>query len=383
MRRPLLCTLLALALGAAVLVPDAGAAPAASPRTNLATARVKLRTVATGLSSPVALAWRAGRPLPIYVAEQGGTVVAVANGHIVRTVLRPAVSTGSERGLLGIVFSRDGSKLYVDHTDVHGDIRIAEYRMRNNVAVAASRRVLLTIPHHTFSNHNGGDLVLGADNMLYISVGDGGGGGDPLGSGQNLNTFLGKILRIDPRPLGKAQFRIPKGNPFAGQRGRKGAIWMYGLRNPWRFSFDRKNHDMWIGDVGQNAYEEIDYALAGRRGINWGWNLREGVHPYSGGARPHGAHDPITERPHTAGDCAIIGGFVYRAAAVALPLVGAYIFGDECTGDVHAIVQSKGHIVQKVQLNVNVPSLSTFGQGPKGAIYPVSLGGTIYMLAKA
>src|SRR6476646_1251094 len=135
MRRPLLCTLLAVALGAAVLVPDAGAAPAASPRTNLATARVQLRTVATGLSSPVALAWRAGRPSPIYVAEQGGKVVAVANGHIIRTVLNVAVSTqGGERGLLGIVFSRDGTKLYVDHTDVHGDIRIAEYRMHNNVA---------------------------------------------------------------------------------------------------------------------------------------------------------------------------------------------------------------------------------------------------------
>src|SRR6476646_3170213 len=140
MRRPLLCTLLAVALGAAVLVPDAGAAPAASPRTNLATARVKLRTVATGLSSPVALAWQAGRPSPIYVAEQGGTVVAVANGHIVRTVLHLAVSQGSERGLLGLVFSRDGSKLYIDHTDTRGDIRIAEYRMHDGVANAASRR---------------------------------------------------------------------------------------------------------------------------------------------------------------------------------------------------------------------------------------------------
>src|SRR6476646_7516900 len=172
MRRSLLAASVVLALGAAVLVPNVGAAsvPVGEPRVNLATARVHLKLVASGLSSPVALAWQAGRPSPIYVAEQGGTVVAVANGHIVRTVLHLAVSQGSERGLLGLVFSRDGSKLYIDHTDTRVDIRIAEYRMHNGVANAASRRVLMVIPHHTFDNHNGGDLVIGPDNMLYIGV---------------------------------------------------------------------------------------------------------------------------------------------------------------------------------------------------------------------
>ena len=154
---------------------------------------------------------------------------------------------------------------------------------------------------------------------------------------------------------------------------------MYGLRNPWRFSFDRKTHDIWIGDVGQNAWEEIDYARAGRKGINWGWNLREGKHPYNGGARPPGAHDPIFERSHNNGDCAIIGGFVYRGPT-SVPLTGAYVFGDECTGEIRAIVQSGGHLKQSADLHINVPQVSTFGQGPKGALFPVSLAGLIYQI---
>jgi glucose/arabinose dehydrogenase len=379
MRRTLVSVLVALAFGVAVLGPNAGAEPASSPRTNISTARVKLTLVASGLSNPVALAWRAGRASPIYVAEQGGTVVAVANGHVVRTVLHLTVSSGGERGLLGLAFSRNGALLYVDHTDPNGDIRIAEYHMKNNVADVATRRVIMVIPHHTFSNHNGGDLVMGPEGLLYISVGDGGGGGDTLHNGQNLNSPLGKILRINPVRNGSAQYKIPNDNPFARQPGRRGEIWMYGLRNPWRFSFDRKTHDIWIGDVGQGNFEEIDYARAGRRGINWGWNLREGKHPYNGGARPPGAHDPIFERSHAGGDCAIIGGFVYRGSPN-VPLVGAYVFGDECTGVIRALVQHDGHLQQSAGLHLNVSQLSTFGQGPGGALYPVSLGGSIYRI---
>jgi glucose/arabinose dehydrogenase len=383
MRRPLLAAPLALALAAGLLVPNAGAAadPAATPRANLANAHPRLRLVASGLSSPIALAWRSGHPSPIYVAEQGGRVVAVANGHVVRTVLNVKVSQGSERGLLGIVFSRDGKRLYVDHTDARGDIRVAVYRMRNGVASVASRRVLMVIPHHTYGNHNGGNVVIGPDDMLYISTGDGGGGGDTLHNGQNLNSLLGKILRINPRKNGSKPYSIPPGNPFAGQPNRKGAIWMYGLRNPWRFSFDRKTHDLWIGDVGQDEWEEIDYARAGRSGINWGWNLREGKHPYNGGARPPGARDPIWERSHDDGDCAIIGGYVYRGTSVK-SLTGAYVYGDECTGEIRALVQSGGHVTQRADLHLNVSALSTFGQGPKGALFPVSLGGSIYQIVR-
>src|SRR5215831_20705365 len=236
MRRFLLTLFVALALTAPVAGYGAGAAPAAAPRTNISTARVKLTRVASGLSSPVALAWRGGRPSPIYVAEQDGTVVAVANGHVVRTVLHLTVSCCGERGLLGIAFSRNGALLYVDHTDPNGDIRVAEYHMKNNVADVATRRVIMVIPHHAYPNHNGGDLVIGPDGLLYISVGDGGGGGDPLHNAQNLNAPLGKILRINPVVNGSAQYKIPNDNPFARQPGRRGEIWMYGLRNPWRFS---------------------------------------------------------------------------------------------------------------------------------------------------
>ena len=383
MRRPLLSASLAVALAAGLFLPSSvsASASAAAPRANLAGARIRLQRVASGLSSPVALAWRGSHTSPMYVAEQGGTVVAAANGRVVRTVLHVNVSQGSERGLLGIVFSRDGKRLYVDHTDSRGDIRVAVYRMRNGVANVASRRVLLVIPHHTFSNHNGGNLVIGPDGMLYIGTGDGGGGGDTLHNGQNLDSLLGKILRIDPRKNGSKPYSIPPGNPFAGQPGRRGAIWMYGLRNPWRFSFDRKTHDMWIGDVGQDQWEEIDFASAGRGGINWGWNLREGKHAYNGGARPPGAHDPIWERSHGAGDCAIIGGYVYRGSAIT-SLAGAYLYGDECTGEIRALVRSGGRLTQHADLHLNVSSVSSFGQGPHGGLFAVSLGGSIYQIVR-
>ena len=156
---------------------------------------------------------------------------------------------------------------------------------------------------------------------------------------------------------------------------------MYGLRNPWRFSFDRTTHDMWIGDVGQNLYEEVDYAPAGQSGINWGWNLREGFHPYNGGAKPPGARDPILERPHSAGDCAIIGGYVYRGTAIS-NFNGAYVFGDECTGEVRAVVQQGGKVVQSKDLLVNIPQLTSFGQGPLGSIYAASRAGKLYVLGR-
>src|SRR5262249_29703923 len=157
-------------------------------------------------------------------------------------------------------FSANGSKLYVDYTVANGDITIVEYTMNGSVANVGTKRVLLTINHRSASNHNGGNIILGPDGDLYIGTGDGGGGGDPDGNGQNLNTLLGKILRISPTPSGGLQYTIPNDNPFHGQAGRRGEIWMWGLRNPWRFSFDKTTHEQWIGDVGQDLYEEIDVA---------------------------------------------------------------------------------------------------------------------------
>jgi glucose/arabinose dehydrogenase len=234
---------------------------AASP--DISMAHVKLTTIATGLTQPVAFAWRNGDLGRVYVAEQHARVVIVANGHIVSTVLTLTTASGNEQGLLGFVFSADGTKLYVDYNGPNGDIHIDEFTMNGNVADVATRRPLLTISHHTFQNHNGGNLVFGPDHMLYISVGDGGGAGDTLHNGQNLATRLGKILRIDPTPSASLPYTIPAGNPFVNQTDKRGEIWMYGLRNPWRYSFDRATGDMWIGDVGQNLYEEIDLARAG------------------------------------------------------------------------------------------------------------------------
>jgi|tagenome__1003787_1003787.scaffolds.fasta_scaffold20982727_5 glucose/arabinose dehydrogenase len=370
-------------LAALVLVPagaNAAAKPAAAP-INLAAANVALKPVATGLTSPVAIAFRGKDTTRMYVAQQTGSIVSVTNGHASAPLVRFNVSSGGEEGLLGIAFSNNGKKLYADITDPKGDIRIIEFTMSGAKPLNGSRRQLLTIPHHTFPNHNGGDLQIGADNMLYISVGDGGGGGDTLHNGQNTNSLLGKILRINPNRNGSAQYSIPPGNPFAGQAGKRGAIWMYGLRNPWRFSFDRANHDLWIGDVGQNLYEEIDYAKAGEKGINYGWNAREGFHPYNGGAMPAGARDPLLERSHDDGDCAITGGYVYRSKTIA-NFYGAYVFGDTCTGELRAVTQANGAVTQSRDLNLNIASVSTFGEGPYGGLYAASLDGTIYSLVQ-
>ena len=369
---------LSVALAIALIAGAVAFAPGSVGATNLA-APLRLKQVATGLGSPVALAWRTSQPSPIFVAQQSGTLVTVANGHITSTVLRLSVAGDNEQGLLGIAFSGDGTKLYVDYTDPKGDIHVVEYTMNGNAVKAGSRRQLMLIPHHTFTNHNGGNLMIGPDKMLYIGVGDGGGGGDTLHNGQNKDSLLAKILRIDPRPNGTHPYRIPKDNPWVGKAGRRPETWMWGLRNPWRFSIDRTTHDMWIGDVGQNAWEEIDYAKAGQKGINWGWPLREGKHAYDG-ARPPGARDPIFERSHNDGDCAIIGGYVYRGAAIK-GFQGAYVFGDECSGELRVITQSGGHLAQSRDLSLNVSQLTTFGQGPGGELYAASRGGALYLLA--
>ncbi len=379
--------LVAACLFGAVSSPLAGAASAPADlsradlsQADLSQAHVKLVRIASGLKSPIALAWRAGDGSRVYVAEQTGHVRIATQGHVVGTALTVAVASGGERGLLGLAFSRDGTKMYVDYTEPDGDIRIEEYTMNGNVANVATRRRLRVIPHQTAANHNGGNLVVGADDLLYISVGDGGGGGDPAHNAQNLKVLLGKILRIDPRPGAGTAYTIPPSNPFVNTAGVRPEIYMWGLRNPWRFSLDRLNGDMWIGDVGQDDWEEIDYVPAGQSGINWGWNLREGFQPYKGGVKPPGARDPLLVRSHANGDCAIIGGYVYRGSTIP-NFNGAYVFGDTCSGALRAVVQQGGKVTQSKNLMLNVPQLTTFGEGVAGAIYAASLDGTLYALA--
>ena len=374
-------------LGIALLASAIAFVPATNAKATNIETPVKLRKIASGLDSPVALAWRGSDGRTIYVAQQSGSIVTVRRGVVdPDPVLKLDVSSGGERGLLGIVFSNDGSKLYVDYTDPTGDIQVVEYTMAtdgSNVADPSTARPLLTIPHRTFANHNGGDLAMDSHGMLYISVGDGGGGGDSLHNGQNKNSLLAKILRIYPKPSGSMPYQIPPHNPFVGKLNARPETWMWGLRNPWRFSLDRLTRDMWIGDVGQNAYEEIDFAKAREKGINWGWPLREGKHPYDG-PPPPGARDPIIERPHAASvggvhDCAIIGGYVYRGRAIQ-GFQGAYVFGDACTGRLRAIKEINGKPAHRRDLRLTVPSLSSFGEGPAGELFALSLQGDLYRL---
>jgi len=218
-------------------------------------------------------------------------------------------------------------------------------------------------------------------------MGDGGAAGDtgsghaPEGNGQSLTTLLGKILRINPNQNGANPYSVPSDNPFVGQSGKLPEIWMYGLRNPWRFSFDRSTGDVWIGDVGQDLYEEIDTAAQGQSGINWGWNLREGLHPYNGGAEPPGARDPLVELPHSGGYCAVIGGYVYRGSAIA-DLGGSYLYGDSCRSDISAVSVSGGQVTLQRDLGITVDNLTTFAEDPSGEIYAASRTGTIYKLVQ-
>jgi glucose/arabinose dehydrogenase len=343
---------------------------------DLAAASVALEQVASGLESPVAIAWRGDDDARPYVAEQRGTVRVVApNGEAAGDpVLRVGVSGGNEQGLLGLAFSADGTKLYVNYTDPDGDTHVDEYTMRGDVAEPSTRRKLLFQPQ-PFANHNGGHLILGPDGMLYVGLGDGGGGGDPNNNAQSLGTWLGKILRIDPRPADGAPYTVPADNPFVGRRGARPEIWMYGLRNPWRFSFDRQTGDLWVGDVGQNRFEEIDYSPAGDTGINWGWNLREGAHEFRGD-QPAGGRDPIVETPTGNGNCAIVGGYVYRGSAIPL-LRGAYVFGDNCNPALTGVVQRDGRATTQRTIG-EVENLTTFGEDPQGELYAVSREGTVY-----
>jgi glucose/arabinose dehydrogenase len=340
---------------------------------------LRLTAVASGLQSPVAIAWRQNDS-KMYVAEQGGDVVAVANGAIAPAkVLTVAVSHANEQGLLGLAFSPDGTKLYVDYTDPVGDTRVVEYTMRGDVADAASARQIL-FQKQPFSNHNGGQVLIGPDGMLYITLGDGGSEGDPSGNGQKLSTLLAKILRIDPQATATAPYSVPADNPFVDRAGARTETWMYGLRNPWRFSFDRATNDVWIGDVGQNLFEEIDYAPAGSKGINWGWSAREGLHAYDGGNNSApGARDPIVEVPHSNGSCAIVGGYVYRGRAIP-SMRGVYIYGDNCRPQLAGIVQQDGRAVQHADLGPQVSALTTFGEDSSGELYAVSRDGMVFEL---
>jgi glucose/arabinose dehydrogenase len=351
--------------------------PLSTTSPDLAAFRGRLVRVAT-LSEPVAFAVRANDDA-LYIAQKTGQVMAI-RGEAVDN--RPAldlsdqVSQGGEQGLLGLAFSPEGDFLYVNYTDLDGDTHVTEYQMLGARADAASAREVLFIDQ-PFSNHNGGHLVFGPDGYLYIGLGDGGSAGDPMDNSQNLDSLLGKILRIDPRPTGGTPYGIPTNNPFVGQDGARPEIWAYGLRNPWRFSFDRLNGDMWIADAGQDQLEEIDLQDSPTGGENFGWNGYEGTLEYEQ-PLPEDAVDPVHEYGSDLGS-AVIGGYVYRGTQ--LPdLQGAYVFGDFYNAQLRALVPAGGGDYEEANLRLTVPNLSAFGEDANGELYALSLSGQVYRL---
>ena len=343
---------------------------------------LRLQRVAT-LEEPVALAVRPDDPA-LYIAEKGGRVVAIRNGEVDPTPVLDVsseVSLGGEQGLLGLTFSPDGATLYVNFTDVNGDTRIVAYGMSRG-SRGSGLRACGPFVDQPYTNHNGGNLVFGPDGYLYIGLGDGGSGGDPQGNAQSLGTLLGKMLRIDPEPADGAPYSVPADNPFVDTPGARPEIWAYGLRNPWRYSFDRKTGDLWIGDVGQSAWEEVDRQPASSGGgENYGWNVREGSHPYLAGGSAPGAVDPVYDYPHSGGGCVVTGGYVYRGEAIPA-LVGTYLFADFCLGALEGLRVEGDRIVHE-ELGPTVDAVSSFGQDAEGELYVLSLAGGVYRLEPA
>lgn len=340
--------------------------------------------------SPISLKSRSGTN-DLYVAQRNGIVRRIQrsfnrNGAERITTdtsvvldLSTTVSLDGEQGLLDIDFSLDGRLLYVSYTDLDGSSVVAEYDIaRSSTANANSRRELLRIPQPA-NNHNGGSLAIGADGFLYIGIGDGGGSGDPDGNGQNTETLLGTILRIDPVATDEAPYLIPDGNPFAIDGGGAPEIFLYGVRNPWRFSFDLPTGDMWIADVGQNAFEEINQLTAATGfgvGANLGWNRLEAFDSYDGATPPPSSVLPVFAYAHENGRCSVTGGYVYRGEVIPL-LSGVYVFGDYCTGEVFGLTTGTETIVRPMPFEVPEDQLVSFGTGPEDELYVVLSGGEI------
>jgi glucose/arabinose dehydrogenase len=352
----------------------------------------RLAKVADGLSSPVYVTTAPGDKR-LFVVEQGGTIRTIRNGKVAAKPyadLTRFVVSGGEQGLLSMAFSpkfQKTGKLYVYFTNKQGNEVVWELHARRGAgSIRPGHRQLLEIPD-TESNHNGGQLEFGPDGMLYIGDGDGGGGGDrhgAHGNGQNPGVLLGKLLRIDPSTrTGSLPYGIPKDNPFVGKAGYRAEIWALGLRNPWRFTFDRRAGDLWIGDVGQDSWEEVDHIGKGVAGANFGWNRYEGKHdfatdtPLAGGTLT----SPVAEYSHSDG-CSITGGYVYRGPHIA-GLSGRYVYADYCSGKMWTLGTSGGtpRDVSSVVSDAGAKSITSFGEDASGMLYVCSGQGQLFRFA--
>jgi glucose/arabinose dehydrogenase len=358
--------------------------------TATAPARPAGRTVALGLTrigrfaSPVYVDAPPGQARRLFVVEQEGRIRVVRDGRVLPAPfldIRDRVLCCGEQGLLSMAFAPDYARtgrFYVYYTDNSGSQRVEAFRRSGpDRANRGSRRLVLHMADPE-SNHNGGLVLFGPDRLLYIGTGDGGGGNDQhgrRGNAQNLNSLLGKILRIDPRARRGRRYTVPRTNPFAGRAGRD-EIWSYGLRNPWRFSFDRETNDLSIGDVGQNSFEEVNFVRSGR-GVNFGWRPWEGRRRNFSEPAP-GAVFPVITYSTGAG-CVVTGGYVVRDPRLT-GWEGRYLYGDFCNGNILSARLSPGAAADRRSTGLQVDSLSSFGQDALGRLYAVSLNGPVYRI---
>lgn len=387
-----LALLLALALPACGAASDTSSTSGSSSplKSDRRAGGVALKKIGS-FDAPVYVTGAPGSPRLLFVVEQPGRIVVLRNGHRLRKPfldLRDQVSYGGERGLLSVAFPLDyrrSKRFYIYYTDNDGNIRIDEFRRGSATrARRGSQRKVIVIPHPVNSNHNGGQLQF-LGNLLYFGTGDGGSAGDPPNNAQNKDVLLGKLLRIDPRPSGGKPYSVPADNPFVGKPGRD-EIYSYGLRNPFRFSFDRRSKRLAIGDVGQNEIEELDYTtVAAARGANFGWDAFEGFSKYteenSGTSDPGNTVKPIFAYSHSrgGGSCSIIGGYVVRDPRFK-GLLGRYVYADLCEGQLRSLVPHLKRASGDRKLGLHVESPSSFGEDDQHRLYVASIEGPIYRL---
>ncbi|PYE51828.1 glucose/arabinose dehydrogenase [Deinococcus yavapaiensis KR-236] len=346
---------------------------------------VRLNRVAGGLQQPLDVQNARDGSGRLFVVEQGGLVRVVQGGQVSKEPfldVRDLTRAGGERGLLGLAFDpnfKANGRFFVNYTDVNGNTVIARYTARGDRADTNSATVLLRVAQ-PYANHNGGGLAFGPDGMLYAGLGDGGSGGDPQNNGQNLGSLLGKLLRLD---VSGDRVAIPKDNPFVSRANAKPEIWAYGLRNPWRFSFDRQTGDLFIADVGQNRLEEINFQpRSSKGGENYGWRLKEASDCFQPRANCNRASltDPILEYDHAQG-VSVTGGYVYRGKNVP-SLAGRYVYGDFGSGVIWAATRGENGKWTSRRLLDTDYSISAFGQDEDGELYVADYGsGNLYRFA--
>ena len=376
-------------VGSVTPVPTVGSATPEPSSIPLPSVRAEVVFPSVSFDRMVFLTHPDGIPDRLYLVLQPGRIMAFDNvpnpstPEIFLDIRNRVSDRGNEEGLLGLTFDpdyRNNGYFYVYYSAASPRRSvIARYYAPPGTGSAdpSTEKIIMEIGQ-PYSNHNGGQITFGPDGYLYVGLGDGGSGGDPRGHGQNLGTLLGTILRIDVSTLDETgYYAVPPDNPFVGVEGARPEIWAYGLRNPWRFSFDRETGDLWAGDVGQNKLEEIDII---KPGANYGWNIMEGTSCFrNAGCSREGLEPPVAEYGRDGG-CSVTGGYVYRGSR--LPsLSGAYLYGDFCTGNIWALRHDGGRVVEEALIADTDLQISSFAEGPDGEVYILSFTGEIARLA--